>query len=80
LAAENNHKADAELNELFNLAQSLPDFDPKSISATAFKKNFRWRSIGREHKSSLRFASSFSQNPPCLQGSAQPPSTASTTI
>jgi hypothetical protein len=32
-AAENNHKADAELNRLFKLAQSVPDFDPKQFAA-----------------------------------------------
>jgi len=32
LAAENNHKADAELNQLFKLAQSIPDFNPKSFA------------------------------------------------
>ena len=32
LAAEKNHKADAELNQLFKLAQSLPDFDPKPFA------------------------------------------------
>ena len=37
LAAENNHQADAELNQLFKLAQSLPDFDPKTF-ATALEK------------------------------------------
>jgi hypothetical protein len=31
-AAENNHKADAELNGLFKLAQSRPDFDPKQFA------------------------------------------------
>ena len=37
LAAENNHQADAELNQLFKLAQSLPDFDPKAFAATLEK-------------------------------------------
>ena len=37
LAAENNHKADAELNQLFKLAQSLPDFDPKQFAETLEK-------------------------------------------
>ncbi len=32
LAAENNHKADAELNQLFKLAQSIPDFDPTQFA------------------------------------------------
>ena len=32
LATENNHKADAELNQLFKLAQSIPDFDPKQFA------------------------------------------------
>ena len=32
-AAENNHKADAELNRLFKLAQSVPDFDPQAFAA-----------------------------------------------
>lgn len=32
LAAENNHKADAELNQLFKLAQSRPDFDPQAFA------------------------------------------------
>ena len=31
--AENNHKADTELNQLFKLAQSVPDFDPKAFAA-----------------------------------------------
>jgi len=35
--AENNHKADAELNQLFKLAQSLPDFDPKAFAAALDK-------------------------------------------
>jgi hypothetical protein len=37
LAAQNNHKADAELNQLFKLAQSVPDFDPAQF-ATALEK------------------------------------------
>ena len=37
LAAENNHQADAELNQLFKLAQSLPDFDPKAFAAALEK-------------------------------------------
>ena len=37
LAAENNHKADAQLNQLFKLAQSIPDFDPKQFSAALEK-------------------------------------------
>ena len=37
LAAENNHKADTELNQLFKLAQSIPDFDPKSFAETLEK-------------------------------------------
>ncbi|HEY2329861.1 MAG TPA: multiheme c-type cytochrome [Verrucomicrobiae bacterium] len=36
-AAENNHKADAELNQLFKLAQSIPDFDPKQFAAALEK-------------------------------------------
>lgn len=36
-AAENNHKGDAELNQLFKLAQSVPDFDPKEF-ATVLEK------------------------------------------
>jgi len=32
LAAQNNHKADAELNQLFKLAQSIPDFDPAQFA------------------------------------------------
>jgi hypothetical protein len=39
LAAQNNHKADAELNQLFKLAQSVPDFDPAQF-ATALEKFF----------------------------------------
>ena len=35
--AENNHKADAELNQLFKLAQSIPDFDPKQFAAALEK-------------------------------------------
>ena len=37
LAAENNHQADAELNQLFKLAQSLPDFNPKTFAAALEK-------------------------------------------
>ncbi len=37
LAAENNHQADAELNQLFKLAQSIPDFDAKQFSAALEK-------------------------------------------
>ncbi len=37
LAAPTNSPADAELNHLFQLAQSLPDFDPKTFAA-ALKK------------------------------------------
>ena len=37
LAAENNHKADAELNQLFKLAQSIPDFDSKPFAAALEK-------------------------------------------
>ncbi len=37
LAAENNHQADAELNQLFKLAQSRPDFDPKAFAAALEK-------------------------------------------
>ena len=37
LAAQNNHQADAELNRLFKLAQSVPDFDPAQF-ATALEK------------------------------------------
>ena len=37
LAAENNHKADAELNQLFKLAQSVPDFDAKAFAAVLEK-------------------------------------------
>ena len=37
LAAENNHKADAQLNQLFKLAQSIPDFDPKQFAAALEK-------------------------------------------
>ncbi len=37
LAAENNHKADAELNLLFKLAQSIPDFDSKQFAAALEK-------------------------------------------
>jgi hypothetical protein len=33
LAAENNHQAEAELNQLFKLAQSVPDFDPGQFAA-----------------------------------------------
>jgi len=32
LAAENNHRADAELDQLFKLAQSVPDFDSKKFA------------------------------------------------
>ena len=41
LAAENNHKADAELNQLFKLAQSIPDFDPKEFAAALEKFFYR---------------------------------------
>ncbi len=37
LAAENNHQADAELNQLFKLAQSRPDFDPQAFAAALEK-------------------------------------------
>ena len=37
LAAENNHQADAELNQLFKLAQSIPDFEPKAFAAALQK-------------------------------------------
>ncbi|HZI31130.1 MAG TPA: multiheme c-type cytochrome, partial [Candidatus Binatia bacterium] len=37
LAAQNNHQADVQLNRLFQLAQSLPDFDPAEF-AIALKK------------------------------------------
>lgn len=37
LAAQNNHKADAELNQLFKLAQSVPDFDPAQFAAALEK-------------------------------------------
>ncbi len=37
LAAENNRQADAELNQLFKLAQSLPDFDPLAFAAALEK-------------------------------------------
>ena len=37
LVAENNHQADAELNELFKLAQSVPDFDPPQFAAALGK-------------------------------------------
>lgn len=33
LAAEHSRKGDAELNELFKLAQSIPDFDPNEFAA-----------------------------------------------
>jgi hypothetical protein len=36
-AAEGHHKAEAELNALFKLAQSLPDFDPKAFAAALEK-------------------------------------------
>ena len=32
VAAENKHQADAELDKLFKLAQSVPDFEPKSFA------------------------------------------------
>ena len=32
VAAENNHKGDVELNQLFKLAQSVPDFDAKGFA------------------------------------------------
>ena len=37
LAAQNNHKADAELNQLFKLAQSIPDFDAKQFAVALDK-------------------------------------------
>jgi len=37
LAAQNNHKAEAELNQLFKLAQSVPDFDPAAFAAALEK-------------------------------------------
>lgn len=37
LAAQNNHKADTELNRLFKLAQSVSDFDPAQFAAALEK-------------------------------------------